>query len=269
VTEFVLCVDVGNSRTKFGLFRRNSQEEPAPDLPKCLAAVAVPHAHAVNWAKLRSDLAVNNDRVVQGLVAGSNPEALAGILHDWPQDWPRPSVLDSVLPFPLEIRLPEPNKAGVDRILNAVACNLVRPAGRPAVIVDTGTATTVDAVSPEGAFEGGAILPGFELCARALNQYTALLPFVTIDELCEESHEPLGRSTREALRSGVLWGQIGAIRELVARLSERWKAAPLVLLTGGGAPLAAAHLAEARWEPHLSLQGLAVIAELSLKIGSR
>ena len=92
----------------------------------------------------------------------------------------------------MKINLEQPNHAGIDRILNAVACNTIRPAGTPAVIVDTGTATTVDAISPDGAFEGGSILPGFELCARALHQYTALLPFVTIDELCNESHEPLG-----------------------------------------------------------------------------
>ncbi len=109
--------------------------------------------------------------------------------------------------------------------------------------------------------KGARYLPGFELCARALNQYTALLPFVTIDELCNESHEPLGTSTQEALRSGLLWGQIGAIRELVDRLSARWSVAPFVLLTGGGAPLAAPELPEARWEPCLSLQGLAVVAE--------
>jgi type III pantothenate kinase len=127
-------------------------------------------------------------------------------------------------------------------------------------VVDTGTATTVDAISPEGAFEGGAILPGFELSARALNQYTAMLPYITVDELVEESHEPLGRGTREALRSGLVWGQVGAIKELAERLSHRWTEEPFLLLTGGGAPLLTAHLPNAIWKPHLSLQGLAVVA---------
>jgi len=261
VAEFVLCVDVGNSRTKFGLFRHEAAPRRLSGLPECLAAAAVAHGQIVHWQTLCRELNVRQEDDVRGYIAGSSPDGVAVIRDGWPTGWPAPLRLDDVSEFPVQIRLDAPNHAGVDRILNAVACNMLRPAGTAAVIVDTGTATTVDAVSPEGAFEGGAILPGFELCARALHQYTALLPFVTIDEMCDESHEPLGTNTREALRSGLLWGQIGAIRELVRRLSARWSAAPYLLLTGGGAPLAAPELPEARWEPCLSLQGLAVVAE--------
>jgi len=266
MAEFVMCVDVGNSRTKFGLFRREEGPRHRNALPDCLAAMAIPHGQLVNWEKLRRDFEIRRDARVCGFLTGSNPDAVGVIRSDWPKDWLEPTFLDDVLNFPLEIRLEKPNHAGIDRILNAVACNTIRPEGVPAVIVDTGTATTVDAVSPEGAFEGGSILPGFELSARALHQYTALLPFVTVDEMCNESHEPLGTNTREALRSGLLWGQIGGIRELVKRLSERWSAAPIVLLTGGGAPLAAPELPEARWEPCLSLQGLAVVVEHLAKV---
>jgi type III pantothenate kinase len=261
MAEFVMCVDVGNSRTKFGLFRREDGPPRRTSLPDCLAATAVSHGQPVAWDKLRREFEIHRDDEVRGYLTGSNPEGVGVVRGGWPKDWPEPAFLDGVLDFPLEIRLEKPNHAGIDRILNAVACNAIRPDGVPAVIVDTGTATTVDAVSPEGAFEGGSILPGFELCARALHQYTALLPFVTVDEMCNESHEPLGTSTREALRSGLLWGQIGGIRELVKLLSERWLAPPIVLLTGGGAPLAAPELPEARWEPCLSLQGLAVVVE--------
>jgi type III pantothenate kinase len=260
VAEFLLCIDVGNSRTKFGLFERDPIFADRPGLPECLAAAAVTHGQTVHWDKLRRELNVHRTDGVRGFIAGSSPDSVAVIRSGWPVEWPAPLLLDDVLRFPLEIRLDAPNQAGVDRILNAVACNAIRPPGTPALIVDTGTATTIDAVSPEGVFEGGAILPGFELCARALHQYTALLPFVTIDELCNESHEPLGTNTHEALRSGLLWGQLGAIRELVQRLGGRWGTAPFLLLTGGGAPLAAPDLPEARWEPCLSLQGLAVVA---------
>jgi type III pantothenate kinase len=261
MAEFVMCVDVGNSRTKFGLFEREAAAPRRKLLPACRSAAAVPHGQVVNWDKLCREFEIHRDDNVRGFLAGSNPDAVAIIRNDWPQDWPEPTLLDDVLEFPVKIRLEKPNHAGIDRILNAVACNAIRQDGIPAVIIDTGTATTVDAVSPDGAFEGGSILPGFELCARALHQYTALLPFVTVDEMCSESHEPLGTNTREALRSGLLWGQVGAIRELVKRLSERWPAAPIIVLTGGGAPLAAPELPEARWEPCLSLQGLAVVVE--------
>lgn len=260
MSNILLCIDVGNSRTKFGLFRSEEREKAGSGLPACAASTVVEHGRALRWQKLRGDLSVHRGDIIRGFVAGSNPDGVGSVLEGWPKDWPPPTMLEDVSRFPLEIRLDQPQKAGVDRILNAVAVNRIRTAGRPAVIVDTGTATTVDAVSSDGAFEGGAILPGFELCARALNQYTAYLPYITVDELQEESSDPLGVNTRAALRSGLIWGQIGAIKELVQRLAERWENAPDVVLTGGGAPLAAPHLPQARWEAHLSLQGLAVVA---------
>jgi type III pantothenate kinase len=260
LSNALLCIDVGNSRTKFGLFRGGEGKEAASGLPACAASTVVEHGRALRWQKLRGDLSVRRGDTVHGFVAGSNPDGVGSVLEGWPKDWPAPTMLDDVSQFSVVIRLDQPQKAGVDRILNAVAVNRIRLAGQPAVIVDTGTATTVDAVSPDGAFEGGAILPGFELCARALNQYTAYLPYITVDELQEESSDPLGVNTRAALRSGLIWGQVGAIKELVQRLAQRWETAPDVVLTGGGAPLAAPHLPQARWEPHLSLQGLAVVA---------
>lgn len=261
MAEFVLCVDAGNSRIKFGLFRRTTGPQPEPSLPECLATVMVAHGQILPWQKLREQLPVPTGAVIKGFVAGSNPDGISAVLQSWPTEWIVPVVIDDVLLFPIQVRLEAPSKAGVDRILNAVACNRIRPAGCPAVIVDTGTATTVDAIACDGAFEGGAILPGLELCARALNQYTALLPYVTIDELSEESHEPLGCSTREALRSGILWGQVGAIKELIERLGRRWDAPPFIILTGGGAPLIAQYLAQADWQPCLALQGLALVVE--------
>jgi type III pantothenate kinase len=258
VAEPVLCVDVGNSRTKFGLF-----PSAAPDrgtLPECSANFAIPHGQIVDWQPVRERLALGNSDVARGLISGSHPEGIASLVAGWPTDWPRPLVVNEIARIPQAIRPAAPRNAGMDRILKAVACNVIRPANHPALVIDTGTATCVDAISADGAFEGGAILPGFELCARALHQYTALLPYISVDELLDESHEPLGQGTREALRSGLVWGQVGAIKELTDRLSGRWTAEPFLLLTGGGAPLLTAHLPRAVWKPLLSLQGLAVVA---------
>jgi type III pantothenate kinase len=254
----VLCLDVGNSRTKFGLFF--SDDAPIGRLPECTAQLALPHAQAVDWKVVREQFAIPEGQIAVGWISGSNPDGIGSLVSGWPADWPEPTVINDWSRIPPGIRPHAPNNAGMDRILKAVACNVIRPQRQPALVIDTGTATTVDAISPEGAFEGGAILPGFELCARALHQYTALLPYITVDELVEESHEPLGRGTREALRSGLVWGQVGAIKELAERLSQRWNQQPFLLLTGGGAPLLTPHLPTAAWKPHLSLQGLAVVA---------
>jgi type III pantothenate kinase len=259
VADPVLCVDVGNSRTKFGLFLSATGTNTG-GLPECAADLAIPHGQSVVWETVRERLSLRSRQVACGCISGSHPDGIASLLAGWPSDWPRPAVINELSRIPAEIRPQVPTNAGLDRILKAVACNLIRPQDRPALVIDTGTATCVDAISADGAFEGGAILPGFELCARALHQYTELLPYITVDELVEESHEPLGRGTREALRSGLVWGQVGAIKELALRLSRRWTEEPFVVLTGGGASLLTAHLPGALWKPLLSLQGLALVA---------
>lgn len=258
-TTSVLAIDVGNSRTKFGLFDGAEQIANAA-LPTCLQAMAVPHKQPIPWDQIQGW--IREPPLPMGFrvfIAGTRPETVARVVEGRPANWPEPMQIDSSHEFPFAIEVDEPRKAGADRLLNAVAANVVRPAGRVAIIVDSGTATTVDLVAANGAFRGGSILPGFELSAKSLHHYTARLPYIPIEELAGESHEPLGRNTREALRSGLFWGQLGAVRELVARLKTEGEE-PLVLLCGGGAGLLAPHLTEATWYPHLALQGLVLVA---------
>lgn len=268
MSRYLLAVDVGNSRLKIGLF-------PADDGG---SEAALPHPAQTEVRPLEADLTRSKISAwlpagaacVRGVVAGANPAGVQRVVDDWPQDECPVHILNAAGSLPLNVHVAEPDKVGIDRLLNSVAANVLRPAEAPAVIVDTGTATTVDAVSSQGAFLGGAILPGFELSALSLHRYTALLPLISVDELNGEPPAPLGTHTRDALRSGLFWGQLGAVKELVARLKETLQTAEdttpdsLVLLTGGGAPLLAPHIPEARLEPHLSLQGLVLAARHAL-----
>ena len=95
--------------------------------------------------------------------------------------------------------------AGIDRLVDAVAANRLRKSHRPAAIVDVGTAITVDLVAADGAFLGGSILPGIALSARALHEFTDLLPLVDVGELVEPP-PALGTDTEAAMRSGLFWG---------------------------------------------------------------
>src|SRR5262249_6105357 len=152
---------------------------------------------------------------------------------------------------------------GIDRLFDAVAANLLRQPSEPVLVVDAGTATTVNYISEAGAFEGGAILPGLGLGARALHHHTALLPLIDVGKLGQHPVVPLGRDTPGAISSGLWYGQIGAIRELVSRLAESASRPPLVLITGGnGRALAAALGNNVRFEPHLALSGLAHVAQI-------
>lgn len=262
MARYLITVDVGNSRVKFGLFDRDA-ERPDRTLAVCSNSAVVAAGGDFPWNDVESWLPDAAPGAISGIVAGANPAEVSRVLQTWPEELcPRPAVVGGPQELPLEIRVEAPLKVGIDRLLNAIAANVVRPSVRPAIIVDAGTATTVDCVSADGAFVGGAILPGFELMARSLHRYTALLPSISIEELAAEPHDPLGKNTRAALRSGLFWGQVGGVKELISKLkAETPGARPLLLLTGGGAPLLAPHLSEARWEPHLSLQGLALAAD--------
>jgi type III pantothenate kinase len=199
---------------------------------------------------------------VASIAAGANPAGIHRLLASWPHaDWPEPRVIDTAASLPLKTRVEAVEKVGIDRLLNVVAANAIRASDRPAIIVDSGTATTVDCVSAAGEFLGGAILPGFDLAARSLHHYTALLPLIEIDELANTSREPLGRDTRGALCSGLFWGQLGAVNELVERLDRLSDQPATLMLTGGGASLLSTQMPNARWEPHLSLQGLVLAAD--------
>jgi len=267
--RILLACDVGNSRIKAALFCRQQKTSSPPKLPKCLTSWAVRKDEAFDWSLLRQSLQAG-DVDVRGIIAGANPDGVARLKDDWPRDWvEEPTVVASADAFPLQICVHQPQEVGIDRLLNALAANVIRPPKTATVIVDSGTATTVDVVDSRGRFCGGAILPGFELSARALNRYTALLPLVTIEELAVETPGPLGLDTHAALRSGLFWGQLGAVRELIRRISadpslfETGHAdqPASILLTGGGASLLKPHLEHAVCEPHLSLQGLAILAQ--------
>ena len=255
-----LLVDAGNSRIKFGLF---DESRDADGLPKCWRSVMISAGSAMPWSQVREWLAAEDseDRQnVHGFLAGSNPAEMDRVKRSWPDEWPAPVQVGFVAEaFPLKIPLPEPNKAGIDRLLNAVAANCLREPSQPVLIVDSGTATTIDAVNADGDFLGGAILPGFELCARALHHYTALLPLIPLDELTVEP-PAVGTNTRAAMQSGLFWGQVGAVKELLGQSSRLHNFEnPLILITGGGGSLLIPEIPNARWLPHLSLQGLALL----------
>ncbi len=213
---------------------------------------------------------------IMGVVAGSNPGEVGRVCRAWPATWAPPHCLADRADLGLPIDVDFPENVGIDRLLNAVSANVLRGERQPAIIIDSGTATTVDYVSPAGAFCGGAILPGFDLCARALHEYTALLPLVPMSRIIQRDGLPaeLGRNTDAAITSGLYWGHVGAVKELMRRLmhvaapGEGASSAaasaselPFLVLTGGAAPLLLPHLPTfVCHEPHLALQGLALVA---------
>lgn len=144
--------------------------------------------------------------------------------------------------------------AGADRALAVLAAVAMHP-GQAGHVVSCGSAITVERISPEGVWQGGAIAPGLELSARALHLLTAQLPLV----IPRVPPAAWGRSTRPALEAGVFWGVVGAVREILTRQSVDFPPAPWRIWTGGGAHLLAAEVdgENSLVVPDLVLEGLA------------
>ena len=247
-----LAIDVGNTRIKFGLFAVSSVQEHGV-LPECVQRTVALNGDPLPWELLNS-WKVMSTNWQSAVIAGSNPEGVKRLQASWPESLgPMPQHITNTAELSLAILVDEPRRVGIDRLLNAIAVNELRDPQRPAVIVDSGTATTVDLVTADGAFAGGAILPGLALSAKALHEYTALLPLVSVTELGQETPDVIGLNTRAAIRSGLFWGQLGAVKELIER-----EAAPDadIFITGGGGALLTTYLPRARFESHLPLQGL-------------
>jgi type III pantothenate kinase len=188
---------------------------------------------------------------------------LSTALMDWAKQTGRDCPIQQLTfrDVPLLIHVEQPDRVGIDRLLAALAANRLRQRNRAAIVVDLGTAITVDLVDTDGAFAGGAILPGIATSARALAEQTDALPQVTLDFL-DEPPVPLGKSTVPAIESGIYWGAIGAIRELVSQLSAPYPSRPDLLITGGAsrqvAELLKTHGA-VRHVPNLVLSGIALV----------
>jgi type III pantothenate kinase len=279
----LIAVDVGNHRIKLGRF----EALPTVGLPEPVATLQI-SGEEPQLNRIAQWLADVHGPVSWWIGSVSRPTA--GRLIDWLRqrgDCPNfrvsengtvplsgtqrggqdPITLLATGDLPLEVRLPRPDMVGVDRLLDAVAANRLRQPGRPAAVVDMGTAITVDLVAADGAFCGGAIAAGMTTAARALHAFTDLLPLVDVSEL-NLPPAALGTSTVEAMQSGLFWGALGTIRELIAQLTARLSIPPQVFLTGGAGPAVAGLLGpDARHLPHLTLAGIAITAAAGKRTG--
>lgn len=264
----IAAVDIGNSRIKIGLFSQSDVVATAAnELPQPLKTLNfLPDAQGL--ATLATWLAPQKASELAWWL-GSVERTFATRLVDWL----RTSGVDRLVllssgDLPLRVSLPRPDLVGIDRLLDAVAVNRLRPSGIPAIIVDLGSAITVDLVSADGAFLGGAIMPGIGMSARALHEFTDLLPLLDMAVL-DEPPDALGTDTVTAMKSGMFWGAVGGIRRLIEELSSSTGASAPVYLTGGAAPSVARLLAPGtQYYPHLTLAALALVGCGSPRSGS-
>ncbi|MGH6952011.1 MAG: type III pantothenate kinase, partial [Vitreimonas sp.] len=211
----LLAIDVGNTNTKFAIWdgqnwraqwrastdTSRTADEYAPwlnqimgltglsfaDITACIISTVVPQA-------------LFNLRNFSRRYVGSEPMVIG----------------EDGLNLGIDVRIDKPSEAGADRLVNAVGAFIEY--GGPAIVIDSGTATTFDVVAADGAFEGGVILPGINLSLQALHDAAARLPRVEI----RDPGVVIGKNTVAAMQSGIYWGSIEMIEGLCRRIKQEY-----------------------------------------------
>lgn len=265
MTPLFLAVDIGNTNITLGVF-------PAPAIPKkgrlSTAFRFPPPEHTWRLSTRRHGTADDYGPLVVGLLRarGVPPDALTGVavasvvpsltgvfaeLSE--HSLGRPALLvGPTVRTGVRVRVDNPAEVGADRVVNAAAA-FVRER-RACIVVDFGTATTFDCVNNRGDYCGGVIAPGPAMAAEALGQRTAQLPTLSV---FKKPPHVLGTNTLDSLASGLYHGYVGLTREILQGLRREMGGRPVVLATGGLAPLLGPEIGDIKEiVPHLTLEGL-------------
>jgi len=253
----LLTIDVGNTNTVLGLF-------DGEDLLKSWRVKTDPRSTSDEMS-LQINALVHG-YVITGLSICSTVPAslreLRTMIATYFSSLPT-TIVEPGTKTGVPLLVDNPKEIGADRIVNTLAAHTLY--GGPAIVVDFGTSTNLDVVSPKGEFLGGALAPGIEISVDALATRAAQLRKV---ELIRPKNA-IGKNTVEALQSGTIFGFAGQVDRLVekitAELALSYDQAPTVIATGGLAPLVidVSELID-EYEPDLTLIGLRLIHEKNL-----
>ena len=244
VNDTLICVDIGNSSMKIAEFPRsvvhtgftdgggNSVQQRLARLPSPVRVLDSPTGSA-DWGRLLSCLEerTGSSRCVWRVatVHGKAERTLADFIAQ-----NRPADVYHKLrnhDFGVTLQVDYPERVGTDRVAAAHAVNQLRDPDRAAVIIDAGSALTVDLVDVEGGFQGGTIFPGTRMSAGALAAQTDQLPEV---EVTSETPHRVGKDTEQAIRAGLYWGTAGAVQRLIQVVGQG-HSDPHVFFAGGDA----------------------------------
>ncbi len=247
----ILCLDIGNSHIFGGLFegdqlrltfRKTSKQGASSD------------EYGLFFRAALRENGFDPDAVSNVALCSVVPEVVYSIVNGCQKYFGKePFVLKVGAKTGLKIRYRNPLEVGSDRIANAIAATQMYP-DENLLILDLGTATTVDAISAERDYEGGVIIPGLRLSMQALDQGTARLSSVEI----RKADQCLGRSTAASIQSGLYFGHLGALREIMRGVSKDAfdGVKPRVIATGGFSSLFADTDLFDEAVPDLVLRGL-------------
>lgn len=245
-----VVVDIGNTRMKFGLC--DGTEIPVVATP--------PLPPGGDASQIVQELGLSGR--VRWAVAGVQPQRLAEFVAWAHSRGDEVTVIENRSQLPLVVAVEAPEQVGIDRLLGAIGANHRRTPGVPAVVVDAGSAITINVIDGAGVFRGGSIAPGLGLMARALNTFTAKLPLVSHELLLlRPAMFPAG-NTRDAILCGLRAAAVGGVRELISGMVSS-DPRPELFITGGDATILSEALTDLnpRHVPTLTLDGIRIAAE--------
>jgi type III pantothenate kinase len=254
----LLAIDVGNTNIVLGVFDGKTlvrswrlmtiRERTADELGLLFEGLF--NSGGLDRTKIRS------------IILGSVVPPLTGTLQAMAQCYfhLQPLTIEPGVKTGMPILYENPSEVGADRIVNGVAAyeKFGRGTNRPLIVLDFGTATTLDAVSAAGEYLGGAICPGVQISADALFQRAARLPRIDV----RRPASIVGRTTIGAMESGLFWGYVGMVEGLIRRMSDELGGNALCVATGGLAEIISPEtpLIE-HVDPDLTLHGLRIVWE--------
>jgi len=247
----LLAVDVGNTQTVFGLFENGTLGEHwrvATELHRTSDELGALVGRFIDLTR------------IDGVCVSSTVPALVREYEGFAERWAKAPLLllGPGVRTGIPMRYDDPREVGPDRIANAVAAK--ERHGAPCIVVDFGTSTNFDVVSPDGAYVGGVLAPGIEISMDALFQRAARL--VKVDFV--EPPSAIGKTTQTALQSGLVFGFGGQVDGIVAAIRAELGVDAPVVATGGLAGLIAPHSKVIETiDPFLTLEGLRLVWDLN------
>lgn len=256
----LLAIDVGNTNTVFGLFRGDK-------LVADWRMETDHHRMSDEWAAGLITLAAHRGYKladIDAAICSSVVPPVTTSLREMTESYLSTSLMlvEPGIKTGVKVNVDNPREVGADRIVNTLAAHVCY--GGPAIVIDFGTATTFDVVSPEGEYLGGAIAPGLVISSDALVRYTAQLRRIEL----VAPRSSIGKNTVTSMQSGVVWGYVALAEGMITRLRTDMGAAGAqakVIATGGLARLIAQNTSCIDTvDPNLTLTGLRLIYHLNV-----
>jgi type III pantothenate kinase len=248
----LLAIDIGNTNTVLGVFSGDEQKghwRLGSDPNRTTDEYGVLLRGLFEFAKIPVE-------AIDGVIISSVVPALNRVIADVSRVYMglEPICIGPGIRTGMPIRYDDPREVGADRIVNAVAA--YERFKKAVIIVDFGTATTFDYVTPDGAYMGGVIAPGIGVSMEALFSRASKLPKVAF----AKPPQVIGKNTVHAMQAGSYYGYAAMVEGLIKRLTDEVGTSPLVVATGGAARQIADEIKSIdHVDEFLTLEGLRII----------